>query len=317
MKGLENFDQSSENLRNLDSLIGKIKGKTCCAFIGAGLSADAKYPTWGDLIEKLKGTVNAKNGHEFVLSSVSYPDQIEELRNELTDDEYRQTIIESCGPNGKLDYWSIHQTILDIPFSAYITTNYDCCIENAALRMPIQRTPHTYPELDETLLRDGDIFHIHGILERENPEAKFNTLVLSRRDYDRAYLLNTGSGLPRFLSILYERLTVMFLGFSLKDEELINAIKVAQANLQTRIDYERQVGFGERVKPKHFIILRKNDPSVSEDSIKDLDLLPVYYTGTDYSTLQGALEGIREKTTDVSYEPVRVNWEMFEAHPNG
>lgn len=86
-----------------------------------------------------------------------------------------------------------------------------------------------------------------------NPEELIGSVILSNRDYEAAYQVNTG--LPRFLASLSEFCTLVFVGYSLGDSDLIKVIRATQLELERRGNYEVQVGLGNRMQPRHYIIM--------------------------------------------------------------
>lgn len=305
------IDPSPENIRNIEGLIQQISLQKSCAFIGAGLSHDAGYPLFGEAVSRLKTSAEAIIGHDIDLPADENWDQIEFLRNLMGEENYRTELIRIFGPNGKLDYLPVHQLISSIPFLSWITTNFDYCLENAAMNISKQVTVQYFPELDITRLRDCHIFHIHGVIRPTNPEGLIGSIVFSNRDYELAYQMNTG--LPRFLASLSEFCTLVFIGYSLGDSDLIKVIRATQLELERRGNNEVQVGLGKRIQPKHYIIMHQ-EAQVNADAIRELGLFPICYCGDKdrHSVLQKLLSYIRMRTTEIRYPEPVVYREMFE-----
>ena len=305
------IDTSPENINNIEGLIQQISRKKSCAFIGAGLSHDAGYPLFDEAVSHLKTSAEAIVGYKIDLPTDENWDQIEYLRNLMGEANYREEIIRIFGPDGKHDYLPVHHSICSIPFLSLITTNFDYCLENAAKNIPKKVTVQYFPELDITRLRDYHIFHIHGVIRPTNPEELIGSIVFSNRDYEVAYQMNTG--LPRFLASLSEFVTIVFIGYSLGDPDLIKVIHATQLELERRGNIEIQAGLGKRIQPKHYIIMHQ-EARVNADAIRELGLLPIRYCGDKdrHSDLQKLLSYIRRRTTEIDYyEPV-INREMFE-----
>ena len=117
----------------------------------------------------------------------------------------------------------------------------------------------------------------------------------------------------RFLANLFEYYTLVFIGYSLSDIELINIIRNTQLELDRRAKTELRVGLGKRVQLKHYIIMPK-DSKVNSDAINELQLRAVIYNGDqdDYHILTKLLSYIRSRTTDIHYPEPKVYREMFE-----
>jgi hypothetical protein len=310
MKEPPGIDQAPDNNSNLDGLIQQISLNRCCAFVGAGLSCDAGYPLWHEIIKSLKSKAQEIIGHEIELNDSNW-EQVEILRNSMGEVHYKAELINIFCPDGKRWYLPTHLEISRIPFVAHITTNYDYCLENAAMVLGMQKTVQYYPELDITRLREGDIFHIHGVIPPENPEQFVGSVILSDRDYKTAYQPNTG--LPRFLGTLSEFYNLVFIGYSLGDTDLTKVIRTTQLELEQRGQTEIQVGLGKRIPLNHYIIMHK-DAQVNSEAFRELGLLPIFYSGDQvyHSDLQKLLSYIRMRTTGINYPEPIVNREMFE-----
>ena len=305
------IDRSPDNIKNLEGLIQQISLKKSCAFIGAGLSLGAGYPLWAEVINLLKTAAETIVEYKIELTANDNWDQIEFLRNLMGEVNYRTELIRIFGPDGKLDYLPVHQLISSIPFLSWITTNFDYCLENASMVASKQVTVQYYPELNITRLQDCHIFHIHGVIRPTNPEELFGSVILSKRDYEAAYQTNTG--LPRFLASLSEFYTLVFIGYSLGDSDLIKVIRATQMELERRGNIEFQVGLGKRIQPKHYIIMHQ-EARVNAEAIRELGLFPICYSGDQdrHSVLQKLLSYIRMRTTGIRYPEPVVYRDMFE-----
>jgi len=171
-----------------------------------------------------------------------------------------------------------------------------------------QVTVQFYSELDITKLQNANIYHIHGVIEPKNPEELIGSVILSKRDYEIAYRPNTG--LPRFLADLSTYSTILFIGYSLGDDELVKVIHTTQLELVQRGTFEFQAGLGKRIQLKHYILMHQN-AKVNNDAISELGLLPICYGGDQnrQSELERLLSYIRIRTTGVSYPEPAVNRE--------
>lgn len=297
MKLPSGIDLSSKNLRNLERLIQQISQENSCAFIGAGLSYGAGYPLWREVIEKLQNKAKEITGNKIEFENDRNWDRIEQLRNIIGEEYYKEELLQLFGPKDKYDFLPVHSLINSIPFLSCITTNYDYCLENAASVIGKQVTVQFYPELYiKHLLEHHHIYHIHGVIEPEYPERSFGTVILSKRDYDSAYKIN--SRLSRFLADLYLSCSLVFIGYSLSDVALVSVINNTKMELAQQIENELRSGIGKRIKTEHFIILHK-ESFIDEVALSELNLIPIYYTGEDvkHSELQNLLKYIQEKTS--------------------
>jgi hypothetical protein len=298
-----------ENVSNLDGLIEQIALARCCAFVGAGISTGPGYQLLNGVIDHLRAVAIAA-GHNIDVSG-DEAEQIDAYRKAIGEEQYRVALINLFGPIGKDNFHSIHHTICAIPFISWITTNYDYCLENAASAANKPINVQHYPELNPTLLRDHQIFHIHGLIEPTHLERYAGTIVLSKHDYEKAYEPN--KSLHRFLATISEWSTLVFMGYSLRDKELTRIIKTTQLELYDREKHEFEEGLGKRKRRKHYILMHI-DANVNLDAVNDLDLIPIYFSGETvrYTGLEEILNIIREKTTNIVYPLPVINRDMFE-----
>jgi hypothetical protein len=316
-----NLDPDSQN--NLENLISEISRDQCCAFIGSGISQPAGYPSWVEVIHMLCDATRIKTGEEHFDSSKEFRYLAEECRKKLSEDEYDEVLISAFHPNGRDRYRSIHQRIREIPFHGYITTNYDLCLEKAGIALGQNIRTLYYPELDISKLRERHIYHIHGVLESDKIEATIGTLVLSERDYRFAY--EQDDLVPGFLKQLLPYHTVVFMGFSLGDEDITKVLRTVQLSLQIRSDFEAKARIGIRKPLRQFIFLHQEEGIKQEEldkldaQVKDLALLPIYYHGESkrHSELETILEFIRERTTSLPIPTISLHREMFEGNHYG
>lgn len=334
-----NLDPVSQS--NLENLISEINRDQCCAFVGSGLSQPAGYPSWSEVIQMLCDASHRKTGEEYFDPSKAYRYLAEECRKVLSEAEYKEVLLSAFHPNGRDSYRSIHQRIREIPFHGYITTNYDLCLEKAGIALGENIRTLYFPELDISRLRERHIYHLHGVLEPNQVEATIGTLVLSDRDYQFAYEQN--DLVPGFLKQLFPYHTIVFMGFSLGDEDITKVIRTVQLMLQTLSDYEAKERIGIRKPFRQFIFLHQEEIKQEEldkldardrdlallkegkkqeeldAQIRDLALLPIYYRGESrrHSELETILEFVRERTTSLPVPAISLHRDMFEGDHYG
>jgi len=302
---------SQESQSNLDNLIKLIADNRSCAFIGAGLSFGAGYPLWEEIINKfLKRIEELSKACPPLDKEKKKWEHIEIFREILEDEEYRKTIIDLFGNNGKERFLSKHLKIISTPYTAYITTNFDCCLENAAEDISKKIKIQIYPALDITKVREGPICHIHGYIDPDNPKGF--VIVLSTRDYEKAY--KSYSFLTVFLKVLFEKFSIVFIGYSLGDDELINIMDETNTQLSLASKDEEIRKLGELKIKKHYILLHENSKT-SQEIINNLGLIPIYYRGEDerHSELEKILEYIRRWSTNIQLPRPIICKDQFEA----
>lgn len=213
-------------------LISAIKEQRLVPFVGAGLSkqADAsRYPTWTELLfEMIKHS--RKNHH---LSDVETSELREMLKKErhlavaqhlkerLPRDYYIRFLEQMFDPPNALPA-NAHRLLLSLKPRFIITTNYDRLIETAYARDKQRAlTIISYNDaakLQRRLQEDRHperpfLYKIHGDIE------DVGDIILAEEDYRK--LLYDAHGHQSVLGSIFIHFTVLFLGFSFNDPELI------------------------------------------------------------------------------------------------
>lgn len=230
------------NLVNLnrDYLQGKV-----VPFIGAGLSAPFKVPTWRALIEGIAEKY-ATGNNDFVKQAVNvqlgrndYWKAIDHLKDFLTlaDQDIQSEIVILINKNKiELDDDTLHN-YLDISkmnFDIHLTTNYDNFLNKYVNCVNI---PLVLKDIDfntQDLFDTKRIFHLHGYIS--NP----GSIVISKESYQELYENNKYKDL---LKLFTGTKKLLFIGFSFDDQFICKLIK----------DHR------EYFKGNHYIVL--NNPS--------------------------------------------------------
>lgn len=237
------------NLVNLnkDYLQGKI-----VPFIGAGLSAPFKVPTWRGLIENIadKYTVLDK---EFVKNVVDHKlkvndywaaiDYMKDLLT-LTDQDIQTEIVTMInGSKIRLEDITKHNyhDIAQMNFNLFLTTNYENLLFDYVRceNLPLQMREINFNTQD--LFDSRRIMHLHGYTS--NP----GSIVISRSSYQDLYENNKYKNL---LKLVTGTKKLLFMGFSFDDQFIRQLIKDHKEDFQGN----------------HYIIL--NDPP--EEKVKEL-----------------------------------------------
>ena len=253
----------------------------------------------------------------------------DKYREIIGDDEYQRLLLETF--QGEEPYRAIHQNLLGIPFQAYITTNYDLCLERASDALGQSRKSHYFPALPLSRIKNQDIYHIHGIIDHDNPDWTVGSVILTYRDYERVYL--PGGRIHRFISELYDYHSIVFLGFSFNDEQFEKAI---HAGRRSRSDFEREVeqrNLGILKENKHFAIIayplvsseeiyggKKSDIDIKrvteeDEKLLSLNIYPIRYLPNDrnHSKLNQITHYVMKMTAGIDTDFVELDREMYEA----
>ncbi len=184
-------------------------------FCGAGISIPAGLPCFKGLVERVYS---------------SLPDQPENVRDVIRQGQYDRALYaleEVCGritvrkripkiltlaPHADL---STHEAILALAKNGdgklrLVTTNFDVGFEQSALKPRIDCAPRLPIPKKE---RWNSLVYLHGRLDESDPDCE--NLILSSADFGLAYL--TERWASRFVTELFRRFTVLFIGYSVDD----------------------------------------------------------------------------------------------------
>jgi hypothetical protein len=130
-------EKLAKNRSHLEAMLGAISSGEAVGFVGAGLSASLKYPSWRALLDKLHERANQIA--PFIPSDSANSNVLEyaeQIRNHFISnnalDEFRVILGrefalrqngENCSPT--------HRRLIKLPLRTLVTTNYDCCLESA------------------------------------------------------------------------------------------------------------------------------------------------------------------------------------------
>lgn len=218
-------------------------------FVGAGVSANSKLPTWKNLIEKFAQELNYNNcqkcnlnfdGCNSICDKKYHFNQDEYLRipeyyyNNYGQDKYQKLIKENLDVSAQPN--PINDMIMKIAPHHIITTNYDHLIEET---VDINRKYYTVITKDEDIIsknNDRYIIKMHGDIK------DIEHIVLKESDY--IYYEQNFTLIAHYIKTLLIDHTFLFIGYSLNDYNLKLIIGW--------INYFRKVL--HRKGPKNFII---------------------------------------------------------------
>lgn len=190
-----------------------IKGGTCVAWLGSGLS-EKHYPNWPQTVDQLclscgvaqLPDANAAKAVELIAKAEDC--KVANIQ------AYYATLEQLFGQGVKQPRWAL-TLLLRLPFSAYVTTNYDPALSCVAAMHRPHINVWTYPILPPQDLRDKTVFYIHGLgLQGNTPTGR--NLVLAQSDFDTAY----NGVVDAFLDPLLKFNPTVFLGCRLAEPEI-------------------------------------------------------------------------------------------------
>jgi hypothetical protein len=205
-------------------LVRHIQQKRCVVFVGAGLSAGAGLPVWSKLllngINELVGALPEGELHQAELTRLVEQGKLLEVADfckEKLGSAFHQFLSEQVRGDQAKKLPPTHDILMRLPFSAWVTTNYDKLLERAYSQVNGGGFPKTLTHKDTDalgrLLFDGGPFILkaHGDIDR--PE----TVVLTSRDYSD--IIHANPAFNESFSALLLTKALLFVGYSLSDPD--------------------------------------------------------------------------------------------------
>ena len=203
------------------ALLSYVREGRCVLFVGAGLSRAAGYPGWRGLMETVvrqtierTAVTSARSELTTLLKAGRYPELADQCREFLGRSRFaallRAELAKPVPPPS-----STHRPIVQTPYAAIVTTNFDTLLEDAYALWSDEGVPKapTGVQLGRhgTLLLDRAFFILkaHGTIHDDA------SLVFTSEDYRRITHAN-----PAFQSMMAAILlthAVIFVGYSLTD----------------------------------------------------------------------------------------------------
>jgi len=183
-------------------------------FLGAGVSAGAGLPLWGQLLEEMARGVGITQQEMTALRRLDYVDQAHILEQRCGDEEIpRQMIAKAMQRH---HYALGHALLASLPVREVVTTNYDQLFE-LAFQSAGGKTLAVLPHAPQRGTY-GWILKMHGSVEHPRD------IVLTRRDYMRYD--EQRAALAGIVQAQLLTKQMMFVGFSLNDA---NFLRIADA----------------------------------------------------------------------------------------
>ena len=211
------------------ALLEEIQAGHCVAFVGAGFSAAAKLPAWGELLKKIAAQARVskatmKHVKDRVSGSSAYA--LDEAAQVLEDEIGRPGFLaqlEGLLGNPPLTDAMAQRVrwLHGIPFRSILTTNFDGLLAGATPSHEAYREalrPDAYRWWEPRYWGAGEgafTLKLHGDLRQDAPD---DSIVLTRRDYRRR--LYEDPAYETFLRAVMATTTVLYMGFSFEDAYL-------------------------------------------------------------------------------------------------
>ena len=255
--------------KEFSELTALVKNGDIVVFVGSGLSSRytredlSGYPSWPDLVDDLCKRCKVSYEPGEVLTKTTTPERLQILAGmakkadiagyvQVIQDHFAKTIVD------RKEYYDL---LMQIDFHAYVTTNYDPLLAQAAVRTASSpREVCAYPRLHCGDIALRRVVYLHGYVE-ENGKADPEALILTKDDFDFAYGEEAGGLLlPCWVSLLKDH-NVLFLGCELGETEL--AVCFKRCN---RLRKAMRKRFNVCPK-KRFILLPEIEEQTFDDSV--------------------------------------------------
>lgn len=296
---------SEANNANIECLAERMKARSLLAFVGAGLSVPLGYPSWKALMRGIHTSLEVQDEIEpFTDGMFSYEEYAERLFRfavgKEKKDAYYEIFREKFGRR-EPPCTEVQKLLVQIPFRAFLTTNYDPCLEHAISAVyhdslqRIQRIPCgvnaslvQYNKNHLSFLREvaggegvfDKVLHLHGM--HDDPEH----LVVTKSDYDKLYesqkqSMDGSAGIANehpYRKMLWALATFypfVFIGFSGNDEKLMRIIKLVRSDFNHRSFSQQPFSFGI------FPWYEKTGNPEAETLEKNCGIKPIYYLRND------------------------------------
>jgi hypothetical protein len=228
-------------------------------FVGAGLSATAGLPGWGDLLAPLATDANVPTSID------DYPLLAEYIAQDamVGRDQVNERILSVLTAN-PLEPSASHRLVAQLPVSEIWTTNYDPLLE---LSLPDASVVEVDALLPGHVRTQPTIIKLHGSFRTQPRPSWVSPPVITRADFEN-YELDR----PRMWATLrasYLTRTMLFLGFGFRDPNVELLLRLAR---QTKPKNETKAP----VRSQHIAVLtrptRKRDIPLHGLRVRDLEL---------------------------------------------
>lgn len=271
---------------HLSQLKEQYKSDDLVLFLGAGISIDAKIPTWNNLISNLMvSMINSKLREEkkefsdveknILIQSIQKSNASSPLQlvrfirsglGQLFQKELKRILYKECSYKSVL-LDSI--TNLCIPLRSgvgvqgIVTYNFDDVLEHNFKKKKVIKFRPIFKENDLPTREEIGIYHVHGFLpkyqtEKNNSNLNENLLVFSEEEYHQLMLNPYHWANLVQLNYFRER-SCLFVGVSMTDPNVRRLLEIAKEKQLVQDDC------------KHYIILKKDVFKLNENEVDQVE----------------------------------------------
>lgn len=255
-------------------------------FAGAGVSASANIPDWNKLLKSIlaKGTTIMEDDYDNVYKEMDYSNLVtaryiqKSLNIDMT--SLVNHIRKLLYPNNISSESELIKSICELivkqkNIRSVITYNYDTLVEDCLIKLKKPCFSVYKNNRDEN--NTFPVYHVHGIIFRDNNGIESEEIVLSEKDYHRVYSeVFDWSNVEQLHALT--RCTCFFIGLSMKDPNLRRLLEIAQRNSGKAV---RHYVFLERKSVYNEFEKAEKDFQTREDLLADLGLNVIWYKGND------------------------------------
>ncbi|MFA6630083.1 MAG: SIR2 family protein, partial [Sulfuricurvum sp.] len=228
------------NEHDINKLMRLIASGKAILFAGAGFSSEAiniqddEIPIGRVLADKIDKITGERSHQDLLVASEKALDN--NLENELIDLLKNVFTIKEIK-----DY---HETIINLPWRRFYTTNYDFVIRDAGLKNSKRiKCVTTSDSVSENLNEKNLCIHINGHIDGLNTETLNSSFKLTDSSYLHSDALNDSPWVDVFQQDLIHASAIIFIGYSLYDYN----IKKLLFNFKE--EFKNKIYFITREKP--------------------------------------------------------------------
>ena len=230
---------SMSELKNYQKLLvdddfnKSITAKNVCLFLGAGVARNLNMPDWNGLASKITNwcfeNKIIKHSEVHTLSNMSNPLKeisycTQQIENENKEDDFNLYLDKIFIKNPETAYEQdskLYDNFIRLYNSGkvlLVQTNYDRTIENNVEAQPFI----PYAEDNNITLTNNLLVYLHGRFD-----GNYKDIVLTKEKYNEVYVLENNPFQEKqknFIRQLLGSYTIIMLGYSLKDNEIVQLI---------------------------------------------------------------------------------------------
>lgn len=298
-----------------DEFRDAIKTKKVCLFLGSGVGFNIGMPDWQGLADRITNFCLYQKiitrSEKLNLLKLGKPIKIisiciERIKNKNKEEEFNNLLRElfyftplKNFKNSKV-YNCLNQLYKERAV-LILQTNYDVMIEKFQTKDEGENRDFYIPYINMEALslknKLNSIIYLHGRFsgdENEKKKSSYEYLVLSKHQYNRVYILENTDEYKRqkqFIQELLKEFYIVFLGYSLNDEEILHII----ANKPYTENYKQISVIVDNCDAK----VLENEFNKNYLEIASNQKIHTYVYDTETNGIEKSFEEVVENLTDI------------------